>query len=282
MQQRTGSDAAFGSDDGLAARRERALPAGEERASGDVQRNRARDGEQQQARDRGDSRRGERSASADPVQQRPERNGGGQARRGAERQPERHDSRRQADPGGEVDGGHGQHRAVARRGQGLCGGEPPDRRARGGHAGLTDQQRVVTPTVFHMVMAVRSAISAAAPSSPNAVTASETVDSGTCVSERRVTSSVSASAGSLGSGEQAGFRPDRERVDPLCWHAFLACGLRMHVDAVCAAVELGRAEADQFAQGRVDARVVELLGRGVVQSAHRTGENRGQSVEIEA
>jgi len=58
--------------------------------------------------------------------------------------------------------------------------------------------------------------------------------------------------------------------------------LRVHVDAVGAAVELRRAEPHEFSEPRFDARAVELGGRRVVERRDRPGELRNELVEIEA
>jgi hypothetical protein len=69
----------------------------------------------------------------------------------------------------------------------------------------------------------------------------------------------------LARGEVRGLAPGGQAVDALLALADRARVLGVHVDAVGTAVELRGADPDQLAELRVDAGLVELLGRGLIQ-----------------
>ena len=85
----------------------------------------------------------------------------------------------------------------------------------------------------------------------------------------------------LASGEERRLLPDGHGGDPLLALARGASIVVMRVDAVGAAVELGRAQPQQVAQTGVDPDLVQL-GRGhVVEVAHGLAEGGGVGVDIE-
>ena len=141
---------------------------------------------------------------------------------------------------------------------------------------------MLTPIAFQALIVTIRLISAPISASLNCSATSSYASVGTWSLASSVTASVKAERRALALGEERSLSPCAERVQTLLGLADRARVLRVHVDAVGAAVDLRGSDSHQLAQGRVELDLVELLGRGVIEVGHGLGEVGRMGVDVES